>query len=122
MAETIKTMVGNPALEKGSDDKKAVKALVYIGATAASTLLGIWVNRTIKAKAPTWNPLVVDGLQIGGGVAMAVGVKHPIAQSIGVGQGVAGAIGLMDKGIVALRSKIMPVAEGSPAYQTITGW
>ena len=110
--------IENPAL--GNAGESGVKkTIIYIAATGISTLFGIWANSAIKAKMPpTMNPAIVDGLQIGGGVGIAC-IKNPIAQSIGVGQGIAGVVGLTQKGITYIKGKVNPIVSTT---NTGDGW
>jgi hypothetical protein len=109
--------ISNPNLSVGSEGDKIKKVLIYSFATGASTLLGFWANGAIKSKLPSTNGAIVDGLQIGGGIALTM-VKHPIVQCVGVGQSIAGAIGLTQKGVGYLKGKMIP-ATSPPATD---GW
>jgi len=99
--------IANPNLSQGSQGDQVKKVLIYSFATGASTLLGFWANGAIKSKLPSTNGAIVDGLQIGGGIALTM-VKHPIVQCVGVGQSIAGAIGLTQKGVSYLKAKTIP--------------
>ena len=117
MSAIIKA-VDNPAI--GNTGSIGIqKTIIYIAATGISTLFGIWANSAIKAKMPpNINPAIIDGLQIGGGVGIAC-IKNPIAQSIGVGQGIAGVVGLTQKGISYVRGKMGTI---TPPNFIVDGW
>jgi hypothetical protein len=109
--------IANPELSKGSDGAQVKHVAIYIFSTGISALLGIWANGAIKAKAPvTVNPAIIDGIQIGAGIGIAC-IKNPIAQSIGVGQGIAGVVGLTQKGISYVKGKMIPATT-----QSNDGW
>lgn len=105
MSVKVESIIANPSL-----NEKPIKIIGYILSTGLSTLFGIWANRAIKVKATTMNPSIVDGLQIGAGVGIAM-IKNPYAQAIGVGQGIAGGVSLMENGIASLKAKFTKAPE-----------
>ena len=117
MATKLESIIA--PLSSGEGTNQAVKIFGYIISTGLSTLLGIWANGAIKNKATTVNPSIVDGLQIGAGIGIAM-IKNPYAQAIGIGQGIAGATGLMGRGINAIKSKMSPV--GTISTSIGDGW
>ena len=112
--EKVETIIANPNLDKGSGVSQASKVFGYIIAAGISTGLGIWANSVIQAKnaasTKPLNPQIINGLQIGGGVGIAM-IKNSYAQAIGVGQGVAGVVGIFQKGVGFISQKINPTQE-----------